>query len=103
MPMNAALSLTVRPQLRADCGLERVGGRWLAASADDTLHSFVNGDGEVSVVAERIVELVDGKRTIDDIVSVLCAEFDVPVHVCRADTLRFVSELVRKNLFSILQ
>lgn len=75
----------------------------MAATADDTLHSFLSADGEVSEVAERIVELVDGKRTIDDIVSVLCAEFDVPVQVCRADTMKFVSDLVQKNLFSILQ
>lgn len=86
------------PRLHPDVGLQRVGDRLLAVSADDTLHTFEDEGGEVSEVAERILELVDGRRSVGDIVAVLCEEFEVEPAVCREDTLSFVRLLVQKKV-----
>ncbi|PTL83809.1 PqqD family protein [Vitiosangium sp. GDMCC 1.1324] len=86
------------PRLPPDVGLQRVGDRLLAVSPDDTLHTFEDAGGEVSEVAERILELVDGRRTLGDIVAALCEEFEVEPEVCRQDTVAFVRLLVRKKV-----
>ncbi len=86
------------PRLHPDTGVQRVGGRLLAAGPDAHLHTFEDEAGEVSEVAERIVELVDGRRTVGDIVAVLCDEFEVEPAACRADTLAFVRLLVEKKV-----
>ncbi len=86
------------PRLHPDAGVQRVGDRMLAVGLDDTLHTFEDEDGAVSEVAERILELVDGRRTVADIVTVLCEEFEVEPEACRMDTLVFVSLLVEKKV-----
>ncbi|WNG44665.1 PqqD family protein [Archangium minus] len=86
------------PRLHPDAGLQRVGDRMLAVGLDDTLHTFEDEDGAVSEVAERILELVDGRRTVGGIVAALCDEFDVEPEVCRADTVTFVKLLVDKKV-----
>ena len=70
----------------------------LAVGPDDTLHTFEDEGGEVSEVAERILELVDGGRTVGDIVAVLCEEFEVEPTRCREDTVSFVRLLVDKKV-----
>ncbi len=89
------------PRVHPETGVQRVGGRLMAASPDDCLHTFEEAGGEVSEVAERIVELCDGQRTLSDIVDVLCSEFDVPREVCAADTLSFVRLLVERQVLVI--
>ena len=86
------------PRLHGEAGVQRVGGRLLAVGPDEHLHTFEEADGEVSEVAERIVELVDGRRTVADIVAALCDEFDVDAGVCREDTVAFLGLLVQKRV-----
>ncbi|HEX5750464.1 MAG TPA: PqqD family protein [Archangium sp.] len=86
------------PRLHPEAGVQRVGDRMLAVGPDDTLHTFEDEGGEVSEVAERILELVDGCRTVGDIVAVLCEEFEVEPARCREDTVFFVRLLVDKKV-----
>jgi hypothetical protein len=86
------------PRLHPEAGLQRVGGQLLAAGPDDFLHTFEEAPGQVSQVAERILELVDGRRTVADIVAVLCEEFEVEPAVCGEDTAGFVKLLVEKKV-----
>ncbi len=81
-----------------DAGFQRVHDRLLAAGPDDFLHTFEGEDGEASEVAERIVELADGSRTIAEIANVLCSEFEVEPERCRADTATFIQLLVDRRL-----
>jgi len=90
--------MSVVPSLHPDAGVQRVGDRMLAVGPDDTLHTFEDEGGEVSEVAERILELVDGRRTLGDIVAALCEEFEVEPEACRADTVAFVRLLVDKKV-----
>ena len=70
----------------------------MAAGPDDQLHTFEDEDGNVSEVAERIVELSDGKRTVSEIVEALCKEFDADPALCEADTCAFVEMLVQRKI-----
>lgn len=92
-----SVSLSVVPKVHDETALQRVGGRWVAATPDERLHSF-EGDGRVSEVAERIVELIDGRRSIADIVQVLVTEFDVEDAVAQRDTLDFIGLLADKHV-----
>ncbi|MDC0709911.1 PqqD family protein [Stigmatella sp. ncwal1] len=86
------------PRLHPETGVQRVGGRLMAAGPDEHLHLFEDARGQVSEVAERIVELVDGRRTVADIVAVLCDEFEVEPEACEADTVAFLRLLVAKKV-----
>jgi pyrroloquinoline quinone biosynthesis protein D len=86
------------PRLHPETGLARVSGKLMAAGPDELLHTFEDAQGQVSPVAERILELVDGRRTVADIVAVLCDEFEVEPEVCREDTAGFVKLLVEKKV-----
>ena len=86
------------PRLHPDTGIQRVGGRLMAAGPPDALHTFVDEAGNVSEVAERIVELSDGQHTVRQIVDVLCTEFDVPRPVCERDTLSFLAILRQRQV-----
>ncbi len=86
------------PRVHPLAGVQRVGGRLLAAGPDEQLHSFEDEEGNVSEVAERIVELSDGTRTVRQIVEQLCREFEVEPDVCERDTTEFVQLLVDKKV-----
>jgi pyrroloquinoline quinone biosynthesis protein D len=92
--MNLDSVLKVHPET----GVQRVGGRMLAASADNYLHTFEDDSGQVSEVAERIVELCDGQRSLSQVVDALCDEFEVERDVCAQDTLQFATLLVSRNI-----
>jgi hypothetical protein len=77
-----------------------VGGRWAAASADGGWHTFESAAG-VSEVGERIMDLIDGKRSVADIVGVLCEEFEVDRAVCEAETVKFVTLLVERQVLGV--
>ena len=81
-----------------DSGFQRVDDRLLVAGPDDFLHTFENEAGELSNVAERIVELVDGTRTTAQVADALCAEFEVDPERCRADTAEFIQLLVDRRI-----
>jgi Coenzyme PQQ synthesis protein D (PqqD) len=98
------LTLASVPRVHADATLSRVGGQWMAATADTglhtTLHTFEGPEG-VSQVGERIVELIDGTRTVGGIIEVLTQEFEVSREVAVADTLEFISLLLRKQVLDL--
>lgn len=95
------VTLGSTPVVHPDTALQEVGGRWMAATADDKLHTFEDDDGSVSEVGERIVALVDGRRTVSDIVDALLEEFEVSRETCEADTLAFVEMLVGRQVLSL--
>jgi pyrroloquinoline quinone biosynthesis protein D len=57
--------------------------------------------GKVKVlnkVGGRIWELVDGARTVGEIVLLICQEFEVDEARAREDTLTFVSDLLDRSI-----
>jgi len=99
--MRSLVSLSVVPRVNQETALQKVGGRWVAATPDDQLHSFEGPDGAVSEVGERIVELIDGKRSVGEIVEVLVNEFEVERGVAEADTLDFIALLANKHVLTL--
>ncbi len=101
LPPDGGLSVARLSVVRVhdEAALQRVGGRWMAATSDDRLHTFDGPDG-VSEVAERIVELVDGVRSVGAIVDVLTEEFEVSREVAEADTMEFISLLLQKHVLT---
>src|SRR4051812_13869812 len=85
------------PRLHPAMSVQRALGLLTAAGPDNLLHTFEEEQG-LNEVAERIVELVDGRRTVADMVAVLCEEFEVEPEKCREDTVDFVSRLVEKKV-----
>src|SRR6476661_1542488 len=63
--------MDARPRPHRQTGIQKVGGKLLAASPDERLHTFEDGVGAPSEVGGRIVTLADGPRTVRDIVSAL--------------------------------
>lgn len=94
------VSLASVPRVHPETGAQRVGGRWAAASPDGGWHTFEDEQG-VSEVGERIMDLVDGKRSVGDIIAVLCEEFDVERDVCASETVKFVALLVQKQVLQV--
>ena len=74
-------------------------GRWMAATGDDALHTFEDGQG-VSEVGERIISLIDGRRTVGEIVAVLKAEFEVEQADCEQQTVQFIETLVLRKVLA---
>lgn len=70
----------------------------MAATVNDQLHTFEGEDGLASEVGERIIELVDGKRSVAQIVDALLEEFEVSREQCEADTRKFIGLLVEKQV-----
>lgn len=99
--MSEPVLLTHVPKVHPETAVSKVGGRWVAATPDDRLHTFEGPDGVVSEVGERIVELVDGRRTVEAIVQVLVEEFDVSREQAEADTLHFIALLVQKQVLVV--
>lgn len=71
----------------------------MAATPDDALHTF-EGQGGVSEVGERIIALVDGRRTVGEIVAVLQDEFEVTQAECEQQTVQFIEILVQKKVLA---
>lgn len=89
------------PKVHPETAVSKVGGRWMAATPDDRLHTFEGADGVVSEVGERIVELVDGQRSVREIVDVLVDEFEVSRELAEADTVEFIGLLVQKQVLVV--
>jgi hypothetical protein len=89
------------PRIHPETGVQRVGGRLMAAGPDDHLHTFETDSGEISEVGERIVELSDGMRTLGQIVTQLCSEFEVDRARCESDAARFVELLVERKVLVV--
>jgi len=93
--------LTHVPRVHPETAVSKVGGRWMAATPDEKLHTFEGDDGAVSEVGERIVELVDGVRTVGEIVDKLVEEFEVTRELAESDTLAFIGLLVQKQVLVV--
>lgn len=52
-------------------------------------------------VGAHIWELADGTRTIEQIVALLCSEYQVDPDQAQADTLEFIGELVERGLLLV--
>ena len=88
-------------RIHPDAALQRVGDRLLAVGPGDLLHVFEEETGEASPVAERIIELADGTRTLETIAKTLCAEFEVDLQACVSDTVAFAKLLVERQLLIV--
>ncbi|MHB8877809.1 MAG: PqqD family protein [Myxococcaceae bacterium] len=86
------------PRVNPEAAVQRVGDRLLAVGPDDCLHAFEDEAGQVSEVAERIVELSDGARTVSQIAAVIHDEFEVELDVAQTDVEKFVQLLVEKKV-----
>ena len=92
--------LAAYPAPHPGAGIERVGGRLMAASPNDQLHHFVEEDDQPSHTAERIVELADGKRTVSEIARAIAGEFaGAPLEQVTEDVKAFVAMLVERQVF----
>jgi pyrroloquinoline quinone biosynthesis protein D len=100
-PGGVEVRLTHVPRVHPETAVSKVGGRWMAATPDEKLHTFEGEDGAVSEVGERIVELVDGRRSVGDIVERLVEEFEVSRELAVADTLAFIGLLVQKQVLVV--
>ena len=52
-------------------------------------------------VGALIWDLCDGERSVSEIVAELCAEFDAPADIIRADVLEFIGDLRREQLLVV--
>jgi hypothetical protein len=52
----------------------------------------------LNAVGSRVWDLIDGKRTVEEIVDVIVAEFDVTRAEAAADVASFVGQLIDKGL-----
>lgn len=86
------------PRLHPEAGVQKVGKRILAISPGDWLHTFEDESGNVSEVGERIIELIDGSRAVDQIVDVLCEEFEVEREQCKSDAQAFILLLAERQV-----
>lgn len=89
------------PQVHPETGLQPVAGKLMAVSPDSKLHAFEDAEGGASEVGERIVALVDGARSVSDIVEVLLEEFDVERATAQAQTVKFVEALVERKVLAL--
>lgn len=95
------LSLETIVRVNPETAVQRVGGRYMAATPDNRLHTFEAFDGSVSEVGERIIELVDGTRSVGAIVETLVQEFEVSREVAEQDTTQFIEMLLGKQVLTL--
>lgn len=73
-----------------------IDGEALVVSPRDSLVYPLNG------VATRIWELFDGKKTVSDITSIICDEFDADEMTIRNDIIDFIKDLSKAELIKEL-
>lgn len=60
--------------------------------------------GQVKVLNEvgtRIWSLIDGKRRLREIISIIVSEYQVNNEIAEKDTLAFIEELIQKDIISL--
>jgi hypothetical protein len=88
--MGISLNQFVRQN--EDTAFREIGGlAYVVDPLTGDLHSF-------SEVATRIWSLLDGKRTVSQVVDVVVDEFDVDQATAEADTLELLDVLLAKGL-----
>jgi hypothetical protein len=86
---------TSQPQRRERVLLERVDDETVLLDLESGLYFSLND------VGARIWELCDGSRTVDDIVTVICDEYDAPRDVIAADVHELLDGLAGQQLLVI--
>jgi hypothetical protein len=91
------LSLSSIPIVHGEATIRCIAGEWIASTAQGT-HSFTEPDGSESEVAVKMIQSVDGKRSIADIAELVTNYFEVSLDVAQTDALRFMGILIQKNI-----
>ena len=71
---------------------------------DDEAVLVMPQKGQVKVINEVgavVWELIDGIRDVGQIVDEVCSQFDVDRAAAEADTLNFISELIKREIIFI--
>ncbi len=55
----------------------------------------------INAVGSRIWELIDEKRTINNIVDIISTEYDIQPEEAKKDTLSFLRDLSEKDMISL--
>ena len=56
---------------------------------------------ELDEVGRRVVELIDGIKSIDEISQIIAEEFDFDIDQARAALLTFTTMLIKKNIIQV--
>jgi hypothetical protein len=70
-------------------------------AAADAFFLFDLSHGEyysLNDVGHRVWQLCDGSRSVDDLVSLICQEFEAPSEAVAADVLELLADLVAEGL-----
>lgn len=73
----------------------------LKQRVEDETILFHLEDGQYYALDEvggRVWELCDGTRSVADVISVICREFEAPVETIEADVLELLGELASEKL-----
>lgn len=92
---------TTRPNAGGDLRRPRLakGVRWVAGQAGSpAVLAYPEGLAHLNETGMAAAALVDGRRTVESIVSLLAEEFDAEPEVLRDDVLHCLDELVRGRL-----
>lgn len=71
---------------------------------DDEAVLVLPDKGQVKVLNEvgaRIWSIIDGKRSVREIASIICAEYEVGADVAEADTFEFVADLIDRGIATL--
>lgn len=91
------------PEVMHDARLRRQDGVLVQEARGQTVLLRLEDGGYYALdeVGARIWELCDGTRAVAEIVDILCAEFDAPEAIVRADVLEFIGDLRRERLLVV--
>jgi coenzyme PQQ biosynthesis protein PqqD len=92
--MTSAADVTLEARFRREAGViaQEAHGQTVLLRLQD------GGYFALDEVGATIWELCDGQRTVADIVTEVCGEFDAPEQIVRDDVLEFVGSLQRETL-----
>jgi coenzyme PQQ biosynthesis protein PqqD len=92
--------VTTEPDVLREGRLRRVDGILAQEAHGQTVLLRLEDGGYYALdeVGAAIWELCDGQRSVDEIVALLCEDFDAPEEVVRTDVLEFVDDLRRERL-----
>lgn len=71
---------------------QQVSGTLVLLNLDDGHYHALNR------VAARVWDLCDGTRSVSDVVSVLCQEYDAPAEMIQVDVLELLEDLTSEKL-----
>lgn len=63
----------------------------ILSETDDSIHNL-------DEIASVIYKMIDGKNSLDDILTILCNDYDVDQETAKKDLLEFVGELQEKGI-----